>query len=228
MPSLNDLLYDLRRIEAHREKLTEKQIEQIYESLVKKLNHFLADEFYRYSNEQGALSYDTLQQKIREAKFLEEIIENVDSISPEIRAEILSLAEETYSACYIGMNEAVKELSIPELSATMSKTIVKLEILKQTFNNGITKLTLLPLLERHRQDIVYTIKQELTIGLINGDRQDVMIRKIAEKLELSERKASQIVKNHWDTLLKFNGSGSRRGCRCAFHNGLPYESRAPL
>ena len=76
----------------------------------------------------------------------------------------------------------------------ISKSMVNPSVLKSTFENGISKLTLPPLLQAHRSEIIYQIKRELTIGLINGDRQDVMINKIAEKVGFSHKKAANVVR----------------------------------
>lgn len=193
--SLNELLYDLKRIEENREKLTEKKIRKIYKSLMEDLNAFLADEYLKYADDEGVLSYSTLQEKSREARFLEEIVEKVDGIAPEIKKEIMGLVEKTYSNCYIGMQKAVKKASnTKELAAIMTDTTIRPETLKQAVNNNITKLTLPHALEKNRQEVVYQIKQELTMGMINGDRYETMAKKISERVNVSYGKATNIVR----------------------------------
>lgn len=177
--SLNKILYDLKRIEKHREVLTEKKIRKIYKSLMKDLNSFLGEEYIKYANGDGVLTFSMLQEKSREARFLEEIVKKVDGIAPELRSEILTLVDETYTACYQGMEKAVRQASnTKELAAMMSDTVVRPEVLEQAVNNNISKLTLPDVLERNRHDITYQIKQVLTIGLINGDRYETMAKKV--------------------------------------------------
>lgn len=195
MASLASLLYDLRRIEAHREVLTEKKIEKIYSSLRKDLNAMLADEFIEHADPNGALFYGSVEEKIREARFLEEISTRVSSITPELQAEIEDLCEKVYTDCYKGLYKAVTATEDgAEAAAALSTIKANPRIIKQMYENGITKLTLPPLLERQRADIVYQIKQELTIGMINGDRQDVIAKKISERLDFSMKKANNIVR----------------------------------
>ena len=53
--------------------------------------------------------------------------------------------------------------------------------MRQAIKNNISKLTLPPLPERNRQDVIYQIRQVLGIGLMNGDRYDTMAKKIAAR-----------------------------------------------
>ncbi len=193
--SLNELLYDLKRIEEHREILTEKKIRYIYKSLMKDLNAFIAEEYFLYADGEGVLSYATLQEKSREARFLEEVVKQVDSITPQIKTEMMKLVEETYTNCYNGMANAVKNASnTKKLAEIMTDTTLRPEVLKQAVNNNISKLTLPNVLEKNRQEIIYNIKQELTIGMINGDRYEQMARRISDKVDISYNKATNIVR----------------------------------
>lgn len=193
--SLNELLYDLKRIEEHREILSENKIRKIYKSLMKELNAFIAEEYFLYADGEGVLSYATLQEKARKARFLEEVVRQVDSITPELKAEMMKLVEETYTNCYQGMQNAVINASnTQELAAVMSDTTLRPEVLKQAVNNNISKLTLPNVLEKHRQEIVYNIKQELTIGMINGDRYEQMARRITDKVDISYKKAVNVAR----------------------------------
>ena len=106
MPSLNELLYDVKRIAEHREKLTDTKITAIYQSLSKELNSFLAEEFVKYSDKDGRLFVSYLDANNRKARFLQEIAARVDSVAPQIKDAIMACAEETYNECYAGMAQA--------------------------------------------------------------------------------------------------------------------------
>ena len=70
--SLNELLHEIRRIENHREVLTENKIRKIYKSLVKDLNAFLAEYYVKYADKtDGTLTIAKLQEKMKFAKFLD-------------------------------------------------------------------------------------------------------------------------------------------------------------
>lgn len=193
--SLNDLLYEVKRIEEHRETLSEKKIRKIYKQLVKELNAFVAEEYVKYADDQGVLAYTSLKDRSRQARFLEEVVEKVDSITPDVKAQIMDLVDTTYTKCYEGMGKAVSSASnTEELASAMNGSLVRPEVLKQSLNNNISKLTLPNVLEKHRQAVIYDIKQELTIGLINGDRYEKMARRLSDKLDISYKKATNIAR----------------------------------
>lgn len=193
--SLNDILYDVKRIEEHRETLTESKIRKIYKQLMKELNGFIGEEYVKHANDQGVLAFSSLSDRSRQARFLEEVVARVDSITPELKSEIMGLVDTTYTNCYKGMARAVTTASnTEELASAMSGSLVKPEVLKQSLDNNVSKLTLPNVLEKHRQEIVYNIKQELTIGLVNGDRYEKMAKRLTDKLDISYGKATRIVR----------------------------------
>ena len=192
--ALNEILFDLRRIEEHRGILTQKKIKKIYEQLIDELQYFIAKEYLNNSSN-GTLTFDTLQSRARQARFLQEITERIDTITPQLQSTIMSLVEDTYTNCFIGMDQAVRRAkNTAEIAAFFKETAVRPEVIKRAFENNITKLTLPSVMERHRADIVYQCKQELTIGMINGDRYETMTKRIAEKVGISKGKADNIVK----------------------------------
>lgn len=193
--SLNELLYDIRRIVGHREKLTIRKIEAIYHSLEKDLNAFIANVYVTYADEEGRLYISYLDAKNRRARFLQEIVENVDSISVPLKNQIMSLVEETYTKSYEGMLKAFeKAYSETEFEYVSKDIAVNPNVLKQALNNNISKLTLPAVMEIHRNEIIYQIQQELNIGLMQGDRYERMAKRISERVGVSRSKAMNIVR----------------------------------
>lgn len=193
--SLNELLHEIRRIEANREVLTETKIRKIYKSLVKDLNAFLAEYYVKYADKtDGTLTIAKLQEKMKFAKFLEEIENNVNFFTPKVKKEIEDLVDRTYKACYEGMNKAVSEADDVKELVGASKLNVRPEVMKQAVENNVSKLTLKPLLEKNRQEIIYDIKQALTVGLMTGQRYDTMANKILEKVDFSYGKAIRVTR----------------------------------
>lgn len=195
MASLNELLYDIKRIAAHREKLTEEKITAIYQSLTTELKAFLADEYIKYADEEGRLYVSYLDAQNGKARFLQEIAYNVDTIMPELKAEILRYADETYTKSYQGMIEALKNADEAGILAEVGADLaVNPNVLSSAINNNISKLTLPAVMEKYRADIVYQIQQALNIGLTRGDRYETMTKTIMEKVGVSEGKAKNIVR----------------------------------
>ena len=181
--SLNELLYDLRRIEKHRTVLTEKKIGAIYQSLIDDLDAFLAKGYKKYADSDGRLYTSYLDAQRKRAWFLNEVVKNVDNIEPDLKKEMLSLVEATYKECYTGMVAAVKKAEGEgKLKAIAKDLSVQPDVLKQAVNNNISKLTLPRVIEKYRAEIIYQLQQELTIGLLNGDRYETMAKRIEEVL----------------------------------------------
>ncbi len=193
--SLNELLYEIRRIEESREKLTEEKIKKIYRSLEKDLNNFLAEQYVKYADKDGRIYTATLDANRNKAWFLNEIVKNVDDMTPALKKELISLIDKTYSECYKGMAEAIKKADTAQKLAEVTKDIsVRPEVLKQAVNNNISKLTLPRILERNRADIIYQIQEELNIALMNGDRYEQAAKRISERIGVSESKAKNIAR----------------------------------
>jgi len=179
----------------HREKLTIRKIEAIYHSLEKDLNAFIANVYVTYADEEGRLYISYLDAKNRRARFLQEIVENVDSISVPLKNQIMSLVEETYTKSYEGMLKAFeKAYSETEFEYVSKDIAVNPNVLKQALNNNISKLTLPAVMEIHRNEIIYQIQQELNIGLMQGDRYERMAKRISERVGVSRSKAMNIVR----------------------------------
>ena len=192
--SLNDLLHEIRRIEQSREVLTEKKIRKIYKQLLKELNHFLADEYLKYSKD-GILTVAMLQEKSRYAKFLEEIESHVNNLTPDIVALIKNTVEDTYTACYKGMSESVLKAKDTKSALNYLKDLsIRPEVMKRAIENPVSGLTLPDILEKNRKEVIYDIKQQVNIGLMNGDRYETTAKKVAERLDISYGKATNIVR----------------------------------
>lgn len=193
--SLKQMLYDIRRIEKHREVLTEQKIRAMYSQLEDDLDTFLAKGYKKYADADGRLFVSSLDAQRKRAWFLNEIIKNVDTLEPSLKKELSALITATYKECYDGMAEAVKNADTAEKLAKAAKDIsVQPDVLKQAVNNNVSKLTLPAVLEKHRGEIIYQIQQELTVGLMNGDRYETMAKRITERLNVSESKAKNIAR----------------------------------
>ena len=193
MASLDELLHEIRRIEESRVTLTEKRIMSIYKSLEKDLSAFIADEYVKYADKDGKL-FLTYLGKNKRAKFLEEIVKNVDSISPQVKRELIDLVNKTYEKSFKGISSAVKKADDTKDLLKGVNTLVPPEVLNRAVRNNIDKLTLNAVMEKHRAEIIADIQQTLTTGLMNGERYETMAKRIQERLGVSYSKASNIAR----------------------------------
>lgn len=189
---LDGLLAQIRRIEEHREKGAEKQIRKTYQELQKKLRYYLADTYSMYA-ESDQLTYGILQQHSYYARFLEEVEQKINDITPEARRLIRSTVEQTYETTYNGMVDSVKRVAGNTAIIEGLKACTP-DIIRQAVENPVSKLTLNDRLEKHRKDIVYNIKQNISVGLMNGDRYSTMANRVKESVEGNYEKAIRIVR----------------------------------
>ena len=188
--SLKQILYDIRRREEHRAYLSEKKIRRIYQNLMKDLQGFLGEYYAKYADDDGGLSVGILRGKMKYARFLEEIVEHVDSFSPEIQQEILKTVADTYEASYSGMLKAAEKVG----GGAFSGTGLHAETMMRAIENPISGLTLPDTLEKQRKDVIYELKKAINTGLVNGDRYDTVAKKITERLDMDYRKAVTTVR----------------------------------
>ena len=221
MTALEKYLYQLRRIEKHRAAAAEKEIRKIYKDMLKELNGFLGNIYATYS-EGDMLDYSMLARAGMDARFLEEVEQRINGISPQVAKQIQETVEQTYEACYDGMrNAVVKAAGNRELlqQAFASVTAVSPDVIKQMVNNPISGLTLKDTLEKHRKDIIYDIKRNIGVGLTNGDRFSSMAKRIAESVDGDYNKAIRIVRTETHRVRESGFNDAATEINTALKNG---------
>lgn len=196
MTRLEKYLYQLRRIEEHREAAAEREIRKTYKKLLKEVSGYIAEIYVSYS-EDDMLTYSSLAAAGMDARFLEEVEQRISGISPDVAREIQDTVAQTYEACYDGMrNAVVKAAGNRELlqKAFESVSAVTPDVIKRAVENPVSGLTLKDTLEKHRKEIIYDIKRNIGVGLTNGDRYSTMAKRIAESIDGDYKKAVRIVR----------------------------------
>ena len=192
---LDEYFNDLMRIEEHRSVATETRINRLYKDMLKDLNSFLGVEYANLA-EDDQLTYAILTQKGQYARFMEQVVEKVNNISPKVSQEITSVVNDTYKIAYEGMVKAVsKSINNDDLGNRLkSIKTVPATVVKAAVNNPIAGLTLKDTLEKNRKEIVYNIKQTVGVGLMNGDRMSTMAKRISEQVDKDYRKSMLIAR----------------------------------
>ena len=189
---LDRLLAQVRRIEEHREKGAEAEIRKAYQELMKELRHYLADAYTQYA-EEDRLSYAILQKHGYYARFLEEVEQKINDISPEVKRTIRSTVDQTYEYTYNGMIDCVKKAA-PDTTVTAGLKACTPDVIRRAVENPVSKLTLNDRLEKHRKEIIYDIKRDISIGLMNGDRYSAMANRIRKSVDGDYKKAIRIAR----------------------------------
>lgn len=192
-----DLEYYLaqaRRIAEHREAGAEKEIRKLYKEMLKDLQSFMADAYVKYA--QGdKLTFAMLQEAGYNARFLEEIERRINVATPKAAKELRQLVNDTYKLAYEGMVEGVKKAAPDGLDTAFAGSIaISPQQIKAAVENPVYGLTLKDTLEKNRKEIIYSIKQTVGVGLMNGDRYTTMARRIAEQVDGDYKKAIRIAR----------------------------------
>lgn len=193
--ALDKYLVEVKRIEESRSKGADKEIRSLYKFLLKKLNSFIGEYYTKYSDDNGVLNVAILQQNAKYASFLEEVDKNIKEVTPAISKTIKSTVEKTYKACFEGMiNGFSNSAGDSKFKDSFNGLSIKQEVLKAAVENPISGLTLPERLQKHRQDVMYDIRQSISNSLMTGERFDTTSKKLVERLDVSYGKASRIVR----------------------------------
>lgn len=213
--NLDYLLAQVRRIEEHREKGTEAKIRKNYQEILKELRHYLADTYSQYA-EDDKLTYEILQRHSRYARFLDEVEKKINDLSPETKRLIRSTVEQVYEHTYNGMIDAVQDRAQDVVSGLKGCTQA---ILRRAVENPVSKLTLNDRLEKHRKEIIYDIKQAITVGLMNGDRYSTMAGRIKQSVDGSYKKAIRISRTETHRVREAGNLDAARSVQEALSSG---------
>lgn len=191
-----DLEYYLaqaRRIAKHREAGAEQEIRELYQTMLKDLQQFISDVYVRYARN-DRLTFAELQAAGYDARFLEEIEQRLNLSTPRASRALRMLVEQTYSAAWSGMIEGVTNASSELGTAFADSVAITPEQIRRAVENPVYGLTLKDTLEKNRRDIIYSIKQTVGVGLMNGDRYTTMARRIAKQVDGDYKKAIRIAR----------------------------------
>lgn len=191
---LDYYLAQARRIAEHREKDAEKELRKLYKSMLKDLQTFMSETYVQYA-EEDKLTYGMLQKAGYDARFLEEIEKQLNVSTKKEAKALRKLVEDTYEAAYKQMVEGVSQSGSVTLDETFMESVnITPDQIKRAVENPVSGLTLSDVLEKHRREIIYSIKQTIGVGLMNGDRYTTMAKRIAENLDGDYKKAIRIAR----------------------------------
>ena len=189
--TLEHYLRQLRLIEEHREKWCEQNVRRHYRDLMTDLQEFLGVEYAQLAQD-DKLTYEILHSKGQYARFIEEVEQRTSYYTGQAAQDIRDTVQLTYKHAFEGMVEAV------EKSKTYEELKINLKGLRATtpdvIKNAVSNTFLEDALEKNHKTVIYDIKQQIGIGLSQGDRMSTMSRRISEQLNKDYKKATQIAR----------------------------------
>ncbi len=187
----------LRRIAEHRQQGVESSIRREYKQVLQKLQAIIAKYYAAYGNsDDSTMTQGDLRSAGQYKNFLQDVVDNLDGITKSVDKQIRQTIEDTYTTCYNGMVNAVKQSTnntqLGSLLSGLSSTTP--ETVKNIVENPMQKLTLSTVFSRRRNQIVKSTKKTLAVGLASGDSYTRMAQRIADTLNGDYKKAMRIVR----------------------------------
>lgn len=193
--TLDKLLLQVRRIAEHRELGAEKKIRAAYKQCLKELKQFIGYEYAALA-ENGKLTYDILAKKQEQTRFLEEVLQHIDRVAPEIRDEMTQLVSSVYNLSYNGMIEAAASSVPDEVSSALKglSYVQPMQVKSGVDNTLINKIMLNDVLEKNRKGVIYDLKQAINIGITNGETVDMVAKRISKTLDGDYKKSIRVAR----------------------------------
>lgn len=189
--TLEHYLRQLRLIEEHREKWCEENVRRHYRDLDKDLKEFLGVQYAELA-ENDQLTYEILHQKGQYARFIEEVEQRINTFTPQASQEIKNTVQLTYKKCFEGMVDAVeKSKDYKQLKVNLEGVrAVTPDVVKNVVKNSFLE----DALEKNHKTVIYDIKQQIGVGLTQGDRMSTMAKRISEQIDSDYKKSVRIAR----------------------------------
>ena len=168
---------------------TEREIMKNYARQLRGMRSKLAYIFDKYFQE-GKLDYSEIQKYGRLSKLERDIIQEVMKLYDDDGKLLRETLTEVYNTSYYRTAWAIET----ETRARLGYSAVDLKTVQLSIQNPFTGLTLNERLERHRTNLIYSLKEELTRGFVNGDTYPQISRRVKDLLEGDASKAIRIVR----------------------------------
>ncbi|MED5041490.1 phage minor head protein [Geobacillus stearothermophilus] len=202
----------IERIVNRRVKKGEREIVKRYAILLNDIRKELAKLYEKYEVN-GKLTYAEMAKYDRLRKFIEYIDYLLKTVYKDVRKTVYDVLGESYLDGYYLTAWAVETDTLSRLSYSA----VRPEVITAMIENPITGLTLSQRLEKNRAAIIYTIQQEITQGLVQGETYKQMAKRIKGALENDVVKANRIVRTEAHRAVE---TGKLQAAEHAHKNGV--------
>lgn len=155
------------------------------------LQEFLGVEYAKLAQD-DKLTYEILHAKGQHARFVEEVEQRINKFSPKVSQEIRNVVQLTYKKCFEGMVAAVEQSDNYEQLKLNLKGLraVTPDVIKNAVSNSFMEEAL----EKNHKTVIYDIKQQIGVGLSQGDRMSTMARRISEQLGKEYKRSVMIAR----------------------------------
>jgi len=157
--------------------------------MLKEIRAALQKAYDRYSLADGSLTYSQMARYGRIDILNADIEEITRKYTGRVAGEIRSGLRKTVTTSFEGTRGALEEAAGRKI-----RGILKPEIISEILQNPISGLSLNEHLAVRRYETITTIRQEMTRGLVRGDRYRDISSRLQNSLEIDAGKATRIVR----------------------------------
>lgn len=193
-------------------KMGEREIVKRYTLLLSEIRQELAKLYEKYEIG-GKLTYAEMAKYDRLRKFIEYIDYLLTVAYKDVKKNIYDVLAMLYEEGYYYTAWAIETDTLSRLAYSA----VPAETIKVMIESPITGLTLSQRLEKNRAAIIYTIQQEITQGLVQGETYKQMAKRIKGALENDTVKAMRIVRTEAHRAVE---TGKLQAAEHAHKNGV--------
>jgi SPP1 gp7 family putative phage head morphogenesis protein len=193
-------------------KMGGREIVKRYALLLSEIRQELAKLYEKYEVD-GKLTYPEMAKYDRLRKFMEYINWLLGLLYKDLKKTIYDVLGESYAEGYYLTAWAIETDTLSRLaySSVPASTITAM------IENPIFGLTLSQRLEKNRANIIYTIQQEITQGLVQGESYKQMAKRLKTALEGDTVKAMRIVRTEAHRVME---SSKHDAAERAHQNGV--------
>lgn len=167
----------------------EKDIAKRYAALYQEINQTISKYVSRYEKD-GLLTYHEMAKHNRLEKLLKDVNKLINGADTGLRNEIHGHLRSQFKESYYQSAFILETGS----KAKLGYTTVKDEVLDAAINNNFNGLTLNERLSKRRGDLIYSMRESITRGLVEGQTYRGMANIIKDELEGDLVKANRIVR----------------------------------
>lgn len=179
----------INRLVGRRVKAGEREIARRYAQTLSELREFIGRVYQAYETG-GGLKFEEM------AKFdrMQTLFREVDATLARNYADLHGILTGILSEVYQDSHDTFMRAIEADAGVPMREVVASPEQVKAAVEAPIDKLTLNERLAKNRSAIVSTIRQELTLGMIQGESYRTMMERIKPTLESDTTKAWRVIR----------------------------------
>lgn len=167
-----------------------KELIKAYSESLKSIRSIMSFIYEKYSTD-GSLSYADMTKYNRLIALEKEIKSELSNLAGQSAGIIKTLSAEVYQEAYFRTAFAIEV----ESQAKLAYGMINPKIIEASIQNPISGLTLNERLIKNKNNIIISIRQQITQGLIQGEAYPKMAKRIKDTLEGDAKKALRVVQS---------------------------------